>query len=502
MQLTHRQKLFALLLFHAAWGGILWLSISRYGLGVSTDSVDYLFAGKNLAAGKSLVTYDGSPFYLWPPFYPMCIAFFNLLGFNAFTSAHIVQFAAFALLAYFSSVLFLKIFDFPFAFLAAFLFDTAAVVVSNFQMAGTDYLFLLFPILLTLLSARYVDSQNWTHVLLIGLIAALGMLLRYIGYTLVLAGLWAVYRYTNGSPSKRILRAAAAGAFAIPPFLWMYHTWMTTTDQRRAPLPVSDYIQQFTSGILDWFTSPPNYTDVNAWHLAVVWIPILGLILIALLPSRRENLFTPHTAPLLAHGLLYAVFIFVNALIAYFNRLDGRFLLPIYTPLLVLLLLVISRLRMQNVRAATLLSLFLVFAGVLQIQHTIATLRASVNGDIPLNFYNTREWNENKALQYWKQHPPAGDYILLSNYDAGVAFHTGHTTLPSPRRTELYGTEIIPLSTYVDAMFDEGRQTYLIWIEPNTYEHVYEPLELIPIAKLTALFKDGDGAVFSLSPLH
>lgn len=502
MQWTHHRKLAALLLFHAAWGFVLWLSISKYGLGVSTDSVDYLFAGKNLAAGKGLVSYDGSPYYLWPPFYPMLIAFFNILGLGAFTSAHIIQFAAFALIAYFSSVLFLKIFDLPFALLAAFLLDTGTVVVSSFQMAGTDYLFILFPILLTLLAARYANSQNWTHVISIGLIAALGMLLRYIGYTLVLAGLLAVYRYTNGSPLKRILRAASAGSFALPPFLWMLHTWTATTGQRRAPLPLFDYIKQFTSGILDWFISPPNYTDVNFQHLSVVWIPISGLILIAILLSRKEVVFTPYTAFILAHGLLYTVFIFVNAKIAYFNRLDGRFLLPVYPPLIILCLLVISRLRTQNVPAANIISAFLIFAGTLQVQHTMTALRASVNGDIPLNFYNTREWNENKALQFWRQNPPHDDYILLSNYDAGVAFHTDHAALPSPRRTEIYGTDIIPLSTYEDEMFEAGRETYLIWIEPNTYRHVYEPLELAPIANITTLFKSRDGAVFKLSPRH
>ncbi len=498
--MNYRRKLFALLAFHFAWAFVLWLSISKYGLGVSSDSVDYMFAGVNLVEGKGLVSYDGSPFYLWPPLYPMLIGFVHLFGFTSFESAHIIQFTAFALIAYFSSVLFLKIFDdFALAFLAAFLLATGPVVISSFQMVGPDYLFILFPILLTLLIASYADSQKAATLILIGLTASLAMLLRYIGYTLVLTGLLAVARYTSGSALKRTLRAASVGLFAISPCLWMLSTWIATTGQRRAPLSLLEYFKQFTSGILEWFMVAPNYPNVSAWHLAIVWIPILAFIVFAGLLLKRTAIFTACTMPILGYGILYTVFIFVNASIVYFNRLNGRFLLPIYLPLVMLVLLVIQHSRSRPVSGLSIL--FVILVTVLQLHRGVTLMRESVNGTIPLNAYNTREWNENVALKFWKDAPPQGDFILLSNYDAGVAFHTEHMTLASPRRTEIYGTDIIPLATYEDEMFQPGMNTYFIWIEPNAYKHVYEPLELTPIAKIEMLFKNKDGAVYYLLPI-
>jgi hypothetical protein len=497
--MNYRRKLIALLTFHLAWAFVLWLSISKYGLGVSTDSTAYMFAGVNLAEGRGLTSYDGSPFYLWPPLYPMLIGFVHLFGFNSFASAHIIQFTTFALIAYFSSVLFLKIFDdFPLAFLAAFLLATGPVVISNFQMVDTDYLFMLFPILLTLLIANFADSQKTTTLILIGLIASLAMLLRFIGYTLVLTGLLAVTCYTSGSALKRTLRAASVGLLAVPPFLWMLYTWTATAGQRRVPSALFDYVRQFTGGVLEWFMVAPNYPDINVRHLVVVWIPILIIIVIAILLARRSSLFTPYTTPILSHGLLYTIFIFINASIAYFNRLNGRYLLPVYLPLVILVLLVIQHSRS---RSLTKLSIFFVILiATLQLQRTVTLMRESVNGTIPNNAYNTREWNENAALNYWKENPPQGNFILLSNYDAGVAFRTNHTTLASPRKTEIYGTETIPLSIYEADMFEPGMETYLIWIEPNAYKHVYEPLELNPIAKIERLFKSKDGAVYRLTP--
>lgn len=498
--MNYRRNLAALLAFHVAWAFVLWLSISKYGLGVSTDSVDCMFTGVNLVEGRGLVSYDGSPFYLWPPLYPMLIGFVHLFGFNAFAAAHIIQFTSYALIAYFSSILFLKIFDdFALAFLAAFLLAVGPVVVSSFQMVGPDYLFILFQILLTLWIAIYADSQKATTLILIGLIASLGMLLRYIGYTLVLAGLLAVIRYTSGSTLKRTLRAASVGLFAIPPSLWMLYTWTAMTSQRRAPLSLLEYIKQFTSGVLEWVATAPNYPDVNAWHLAIVWIPIFTFIILAIILARKSIFFTAYTTPILAHGLLYTVFIFINASIAYFNRLNGRFLLPVYLPLVILVLLVIQHSRSRPLKLLSIL--FVILVAALQVQRSVTLMRQSVNGAIPYNAYNTREWNENAALNYWRENPPQGDFILLSNYDAGVAFQANHMANASPRKTEIYGTEIIPLSIYEDGIFKSGMVTYLIWIEPNAYKHVYEPLELNPIAKIERLFKNKDGAAYRLTPV-
>jgi hypothetical protein len=230
-----------------------------------------------------------------------------------------------------------------------------------------------------------------------------------------------------------------------------------------------------------------------------VWIPIITFIILAVTLAKRTSFFTTYTTPILTHGLFYTIVIFINASIVYFNRLNGRFLLPIYLPLVILVLLVIQHSRS---RSLTRLSVFFVIlVTTLQLQRTVTLMRESVNGTIPYNAYNTRAWNENAALNYWKENPPRDDFILLSNYDAGVAFQVNHMAHASPRKTEIYSTKIIPLSIYEDRIFEPGKETYLIWIEPNIYKHVYEPSELNPIAKIERLFKNNDGAVYRLTPV-
>ncbi len=75
MKWTQKRKLVVLMTFHMLWGLVLWFSISKYGLGISTDSMQLLFSALNLSQGKGLYSFDGSFVSLWPPLYPMLLAF-------------------------------------------------------------------------------------------------------------------------------------------------------------------------------------------------------------------------------------------------------------------------------------------------------------------------------------------------------------------------------------------------------------------------------------------
>ena len=81
-----------LMALHLLWGVVLWFSISKYGLGVSTDAVHLLFGGQNLAAGNGLTSYDGMFIAFWPPLYPALLALVHLItGVDMLMAAAIVH---------------------------------------------------------------------------------------------------------------------------------------------------------------------------------------------------------------------------------------------------------------------------------------------------------------------------------------------------------------------------------------------------------------------------
>ena len=511
--LTYSRKLTILLIFHTCWGIVLWLSISKYGLGVSTDSTAYMFTGVNWIQGNGLIDYSGAQYILWPPLYPMLIGFLHITGLSAFAAAHVIQFTAFALIAYFSSIFLLKIFeeDFPFALLGAFLLDTGAVVISTFYMVGTDYLFLLFPILFALLINDYAEKQKWTTLTLLALTVSLAMLTRYLGYTLILTALIAVPVYSKGSPLQRILRTAWVGLFSISPFLWMLKTWSATTDGRRPPLVFEEYLSQFTLGVMSWFTSDlPRTSDLTFLHYVSIWGCVILATILLFLIARKTYVFSPLVTSTLGFSLIYTFALFGSALIAYFNRLWGRFQLPIYFPLIVLFLMVIGLglryLREKHSRAYYPLAgmgvIFLVVIGTLQVNTTIRLMKEAYMGDISENSINTRGMNENSIIQYWKENPPKGEFRLFGNYTALVAFHTQQEVSVSPRKSGVYDETIVPLENYVNDLFADQKDVYLMWIEPNVYEHVYLPHELSPIADIKIIIENEDGGLYLLRPAH
>ncbi len=510
---TERKKLVLLMAFHVSWGGVLGWSISKYGMGVSTDSVIYMFAATNWVQGKGLVSFNGAPYWPWPPLYPLVMALIQAVsGLSAFVAAHMVQFAAFLLFSFFVSLLFLRIFegDFLWAALACFTWSIGPVVVSTFQMVGSDYVYALFMAILAVLSGTYARTQKWVTSLLMALLATLAALQRHIGFVDVAVTGATLLVLTRGGWRRRVSRALPVVICGVAPFLWLVRSWRFLEGRWRAPLTFGEYFEQFSIGILRWFVEPSaieaNYTP----YAALLWSALALLVVALIVAARWIPVFTPYTAPLLGYGVLYTLVLFGNALRAYFNRLWGRFQLPIYLPLLLLLYLVLyagwSILRRRpalSTRAlAWALPLILLLPVIFSMARTtVRLLRDAHDGIIPENAYNTRPWAENLALQYWKAHSPQGEYLLFANYPAGVAFHTGHWVYASPRKYSTpYSTERIPLRTYQTRLFASGKDVYLLWIEPNTYEHLYRVDELTPIADVDAIFVGEDGGVYRLSP--
>ena len=94
---SERSKIAVLLLLQLLWGLVLWFSISKYGVGVSTDSIHMLFGGMNWWAGNGLTSYDGSFLILWPPLYPLVLGLVHgIAGLSMIASANLLQAVAYA----------------------------------------------------------------------------------------------------------------------------------------------------------------------------------------------------------------------------------------------------------------------------------------------------------------------------------------------------------------------------------------------------------------------
>ncbi len=351
VNLSQRSRFAILATFHALWGLVLWFSISRYGLGVSTDSVHLLFGGMNLWAGKGLISYDGGFLKLWPPLYPVLLAAVHgVFDLPMLSAANVLQGAAFVGVSACLTVLFVQIFrgNFLLAIAATVLSDVGAVVLISFNTAGSDYLQLFLIMLSVVLTGEYVDSQSPRAFLGMAAVALLAMMNRYLGVAVLATGVLAILTATRGAIWQRVWRAIILMTTALPAAIWLAIT--SQLYARRPAISFSENFGWFSRSILGWFVEPTDTKHQVNQAVLWLWIIIFGIVVLVFILGRRartakamENRDAWGSSPgeayllaLLLFGACYALVLFGSASVAYFNKLGGRFLLPIYVPLVVL----------------------------------------------------------------------------------------------------------------------------------------------------------------------
>ena len=497
---TQRRKLVVLMIFHMLWGIVLWFSISKYGLGISTDSVHMLFGGLNLAEGRGLYSFDGSFVLLWPPLYSMLLALAHwVLRSDPFVSANILQALAFIGTSFCLSILFLRIFpeNFYLALAANILSDIGVVVLTTFEGVGSDYIHFFLVIASILLTGFYIETKSAGILPAMFVAGMLAMLQRYIGLAAIATSIAAIFFFDRRSVYQRLSRSAMMALSILPAGLWLFAT--SKLIQQRAPISFSDNFQWFSMSVLQWFF-PVDLKQPHLWlYISLLWVSVGAMIFLVFHLSRQYNNFSPYTIPVLVYGLLYVLALFGSASIAYFNKLSGRFLLPFYIPFITLLVLTLDVLmhfvhlhspqKLRQIIAIGFVGMLIVIGiGLLQITIPVA-LQSHADGN---NDFNGRAWHENSVMNYWLAHEPQGNYLLFSNYPDGVAFYTWHSAYNSPARySGPYGKQEFPVTSYSSELFSSGLAVYLIWIEPNIYSYYYKAQDLSPCAGQVALCKSG-----------
>lgn len=505
----------------------MYFSISKYGLGVSTDAVQLLFGAINLASGRGLVSYDSRFVLFWPPLYPALLALVRLVsGLDILAVALVVQAVSFIGLGIALALLFERIFAERWWLSAAaiLLTQTGAVVLNAGDMVGSDYIHVFLVALLILLTARYVEGGSGTTFVGLALVAVLTPMQRYLGVAATATAAASIVALGPGRLVQRVVRAALIGFTVLPTGLWLAVTSQLYT--RRGPISFEENFTWFTRSLLEWFVGPiSRKTDLTV-ETAVFWsvLPALAILVLWLAwrerPSRHPGEDRPagtrapwlYILVLWGYGASYTLVLFAAASVAYFNKLGGRFLLPLYLPLLALPVLgadrlvgLVGRLGSRGALLSTRLvcAVVLIALGAVTLRLTYPEVMQSHAHGVssPDNAYNNERWRENPALEYWKGHIPDGEFLMFSNEPDGVAFFTRRAAKPAPRRISgPYGTSVMPISDFRRELFAVGPEAYLIWIEPSSYDYYYSPQQLEEIAHVESLFNSDLGSVYRLSP--
>jgi len=420
---------------------LVWISTPG-GVSTSPDAWNYFAAARNLLAGEGFTRYNGEPFVLWPPLFPLLIA--ALLGLSdlvgqtlhlldALRLAHLIAAAGTVMVA---GMLLRRLLRS--AWLAALATLAVAlgyplIYVASFAWSEPLFVLLCLGCLAALDRAR--QNPTARAVSIAALLAALASLQRYTGAVLIaVGGLWLLLDQV-ASLRQRLRRAVVfTMAAAAPLALWLVYNQAragTMTGERGpSTRPLYANLRAVYDLTLAWLTPEGLRPDDRLGSLIVVGL--IGAALLIVIVRQRGRALAALAAlrwlPLALFGVFYAGFVVISASRVQFDPIDERLLAPLYVPVIGLTFVALDRLlgrlrQHQRGRAVAwlgnALAMLWLFYPVGRLQDNLSTLQ-----DISRASQATYEmWRYSDLVRTVRAHPPAGQ--VLTNAPLHLLVQTG-----------------------------------------------------------------------------
>lgn len=406
---------------------------ATYGAAISGDSAVYISVAENLAAGQGLVDFAGHGFRVWPPLFPLLLAFIGFLGLEEAEAGRFVSVAAFALVIALSGLWLHRHLQSRLLALAC-----AGVLLTSLPL-NTFASYVRVEALLILLAVgalmgmgaflRSPAGQGRRDLILSAACAALAPVTHYAGITVIGAGCLAWFGRRGLPFLTRARYAAAYGACAALPLACvMTRNWLDAQTLLGVRSNIAtgqswaSSVRQTITVLRHWLTGEFN---VGPFLPAAMGGLVLGAALCAFVARRRDASpqrdVLPH--PALPFGLFvatYLIFIVLAAPLAAGQPIDSRYLAPLYVPgALVAASLLDSFMHMRatgrlatvkRFLAAGLILSLCVHCALTALRNARLTATALASGYIGEN-YNTAFWTNSETVAWMRTHALVGHGI-------------------------------------------------------------------------------------------
>ena len=429
-----RPDRFTLLLAAAAalGAGLVLLRLASYGPSMLPDAASYITIARSLLAGDGLVGTGGARWLYWPPLYPAMLAGGGLFGFDPYAVAGPLNAIVFGLTVLVAGWWLRRHLQSRFLWLWGCLSIALALPLAEIAShALSESAFILFVTLSLTQIDAHLDGGGRASLIRAAAFSALACLTRYMGIFVILAVVPMLCFAARVAPREKMKRIAVYTLIAAAPLgLWMLRNFLlsgSTTGERG-----------FGSYSLDFFVGEVLRLAVENWSLVGLTAPVLlALVMVtghAFYRHRTGKRDAPVAldvawGPLRVFGGFALVFLtlLVAAMMAgrFEYGLSGRYLVPVYVPLLfVALLLMDGALRYaRKWRRGRLLAAVLMLALSLQAAWLV------VLHDREIRFWNagTRQgyaesrWKNSESVQYIRDAALTG--TILGNNPVILRLH-------------------------------------------------------------------------------
>lgn len=450
---------------------------TRRGIGVSNDSVGFIWAARNLDSGHGITWEDGrgvfAPVVLWPPLYPSLLAAIGLTGIDPLDAARwlggllfagMILVTGAALYAYSARNAWLAGF-------AAVLVLVAPIMIQIHAMAWSEPQAFFFGLLGIYLLARYLDTSNRPYLLASAVSMGLAFLTRYVGAAFVGAGLLGLCFLGQRRWGRRIADAVLFGAIGcLGTALWLVRNARvggSSTGRALSAHVVSGKQFEAVLYVLSRWVAPDSRPDLALSHnpirMANLLLAAAGLALACFLALRRKTVslpeenaprrlrFLPHLliGYVLCYGLILAVSLsFLDAS----TVPDNRILSAPYAACLLLSLCAMNWLlpvlKGRRALAAAVVSMCIAFA----LFYSVSALRWAGRAAREGEGFQSRAWQMSPIIGEIRKLPP--EAAIYTNNPLPVYIVAGRVSCKVPEKYNLitmspnasYSAEIAEMS--------------------------------------------------------
>ncbi len=509
--------------------GLVIASVSLYGPGLTHDSTAYIFAAKSLLEGKGF-QYFGypSPFVQWPPLYPILLAAAGLLGIGPLQASVAINAAAHGLIIIITGYwLYSRVKNKLYAIFGTLLLVFSLPLIQVSKYLWTETLFILFFILFYIYFEKFIQTHRQSYLVAAGIYAALTCVDRYAGVTIVLAAALFLL-FQKKAFFKRIGDIFLFGVISCLPFaVWVARNYLVSSTLLGVRLP-STYglklnIKRSILSVYTWITPGTIFGGIIPSKLALVLmafavvIPVIIVIIFIVVflyhllekadsgkktaqPDRpsQEGAITDGNYPVLfmgAYSLIYMAYLLASATKVLFEPINSRYLIPVYLPVLIILVFALDYLigkfkvpvhSLLQKGIIILLALFLIYPAV----NTVTAVSGySANG---AGGYSTKALRENKLIDYVRQHPQ--DCTYYSNNADMVSALSGVRTYYPPKKE---GPDMYGLEQFKNAV-EHDQDSIIVWFKGTVSSQVYGLDDIKKLYSLETIGEYESGTVYRI----
>jgi 4-amino-4-deoxy-L-arabinose transferase-like glycosyltransferase len=450
---------FAFSILLSCLGIVLILQYTRFAPGVGGDSVQYVMGAKNILEGNGYARFSGEgairPITGFPPLYSVVLAGVGLTGIDLFEGARILNAILFGGSIFLTSLLMWNYTSSLWASIIGSVFIvTSLSLVEIHGMVMTESLFIFLMLLAIYSLTKYLSSQQFKHLILIGILISLATMTRYIGLSLLAASSLSILLLSKAHWRKRLLDCVVLICLTfVPLYFWFRrNTSVGGTAVNREfiyhPMDLT-LVRVFLAEVLSWFAprilglSRP-VRNVLVLILALPW-PILyyfqelRTILKEKGSSRKAYWYLPWV--LAFYVCSYIAILIVNSTLLDAGTTLGapsRYLAPVLVAVVMIFVIAIHRLLERwgggflPRFSALFISLFLLVVYILEIVNLVR------NPQVMGGYFGYKVQRSDAVREFEKLDPQAP---IISNNPELVYVMSGRTAYMWPIAFDHYKQE-------------------------------------------------------------